>query len=104
MGFNAWFKIENDCLYDEDYLHGTPWSDCGNLWGRRLGGRWCLDYYFKLCFNLTKEYWESKCGNNLKTNRDLYELFDDLGIAYKRNEDNFIHYKGKLYNEKLEEL
>lgn len=106
--FNTWFKIEGDKLYDEDYLHGTPWSNGGNLWGRKLGGKWCLDYYFKICFDLTKEYWESKCGNNLKTNKDLYNLFDDLGIAYKRNDDfktrNLIHYKGKLYNEKFEEI
>lgn len=32
--FNAWFKIKNDCLYDEDYLHVTSWSECGNLWGK----------------------------------------------------------------------
>ena len=98
--FSSWFVIKNDCLYDEDYLHGTQWSDCGNLWGRKLGGRWCLDYYFKLCFGLSTEYWETKC-DNLRTDKDLYDLFDDLGIAYKRY-DNYelIHWKGELYNEK----
>lgn len=94
--FNAWFVIKNDYLYDEDNLCDTPWSNCGNLWGRKLGGRWCLDYYFKLCFDLSTEYWEMKC-NNLKTDDELYELFEDLGIAYRRIDDNLIHYKGKLY-------
>lgn len=102
--FNTWFKIKNDCLYDEDYLHDTLWSDCGNLWGRRLGGHWCLDYTFKLIFGLTDKYWQDNCGENLKTNNDLYDLFEDLGIAYKRDDDNLIHYKGKIFNEKLEEL
>ena len=102
--FNAWFKIKNDCLYDEDYLHDTLWSDCGNLWGRRLGGRWCLDYTFKLIFSLTDKYWQDNCGENLKTNEDLYNLFENLGIAYKKEYSEYIHYKGKLYNEKLEEL
>lgn len=101
--FNVWFTIKNDCLYDEDILHGTPWSDCGNLWGRKLGGRWCLDYYFKICFGLSTEYWETKC-NDLRTNKDLYRLFEDLGIAYKRIENNLIHYKGKLYDDKFNEI
>lgn len=101
--FNFWFIIKNDCLYDEDYLHGTPWSDCGNIWGRKLGGRWCLDYYFKICFGLSTEYWETKC-NDLKTNKDLYKLFEDLEIAYKRIENNFIYYKGKLYDDKFNEI
>lgn len=97
--FNAWFVIKNDYLYDEDNLRNTPWSNCGNLWGRKLGGRWCLDYYFKLYFNLSTEYWETKV-RNIKTDSELYELFDNLGIAYRRIDDNLIHYKGKLYNEK----
>lgn len=101
--FNVWFVIKNDCLYDEDYLHDTSWSDCGNLWGRKLSGRWCLDYYFKLCFGLSTEYWETKC-NDLKTNKDLYRLFEDLGIAYKQIEDNLIHYKEKLYDDKFNEI
>ena len=98
--FRSWFIIKNDCLYDEDYLHGTQWSDCGNLWGRKLGGRWCLDYYFKLCFGLSTEYWETKC-NDLRTDKDLYDLFDDLGIAYKQYDGTeLIHWKGELYDEK----
>ena len=98
--FSSWFVIRNNCLYDEDYLHGTQWSSCGNLWGMKLGGRWCLDYYFKLCFGLSTEYWKTKC-DDLRTNEDLYDLFDDLGIAYKRYEDReIIHWKGELYDEK----
>ena len=101
--FSTWFIIKNDCLYDEDYLHGTQWGNCGKLWGRKLGGKWCLDYYFKLCFGLSSEFWDSKMCH-IETDKELYKLFEYLGIAYKRNDDNLIHYKGKLYNEKLEEL
>lgn len=28
--FDAWFKIKNNRLYDEDFLHDTSWSECGN--------------------------------------------------------------------------
>ncbi len=99
--FNAWFTIHNDKLYDEDNLDNTSWSSCGNLWGRKLGGRWCLDYYFKLCFGLSTEFWESKVCP-IKTDEELYELFDNLGIAYKKC--NIVHWKGKLYDDKLNEI
>lgn len=89
-----WFKIEGDKLWDEDYLKNTPWSDGGNLWGRKLGGRWCLDYWFKLCFNLTTEFWESRCFDTLRSNQDLYDLFDEIGIAYKK--DGVVYYKGEV--------
>lgn len=98
--FNAWFKIVNDCLYNEDYLHDTLWSECG----RRLGGQWCLDYSFKLIFGLTNEYWRDNCNDKLKTNKDLYDLFEDLGIAYKKEDSEYIHYKGKCIMKKLEEI
>lgn len=102
--FNTWFKIKNDCLYDEDFLHDTSWSECGNRWGLFIGGHWCFDYTFKLIFGLTDEYWQDNCVDKLKTNKDLYDLFENLGIAYKKEDSEYIHYKGKMYNEKLEEL
>ena len=50
--FNAWFIIKNDCLYDEDYLHGTPWSNCGNLWVGNLtrdGAQIITSNYVSVC-------------------------------------------------------
>ena len=41
-------------------------------------------------------------SSNIITNDDLYKLFDDLGVAYKK--DNVIRYKGKLYDNKLKEI
>ena len=51
----AWFTIWNDKLWDEDELAGTPWTSGGNMWGWRIGGKWCLDYYFKIAFDLSNE-------------------------------------------------
>ena len=99
--FSKWFVIEGQDLWDEDYLKGTPWTSGGNRWGRKLGGYWCLDYWFKLAFNLSNEFWETRCYH-VKTNNELYKLFDDLGVAYKK--DNVIRYKGKMYDNKLKEI
>ena len=99
--FSKWFVIEGQDLWDEDYLKGTPWTSGGNRWGKKCGRRWCLDYWFKLSFELTNEFWETKCSNII-TDDDLYKLFDDLGVAYKK--DNVIRYKGKLYDNKLNEI
>lgn len=102
--FNTWFIIKDGELYDEDNLHDTCFTSCGNRWGLIIGGYWCIDYTFKLIFGLTDKYWQDNCGENLKTNEDLYNLFEDLGIAYKKEYSEYIHYKGKMYNEKLEEI
>ena len=51
----AWFRIWNDKLWDEDELAGTPWTSGGNMWGWRIGGKWGLDYYFKIAFDLSDE-------------------------------------------------
>lgn len=99
--FSKWFVIEDQELLDEDYLKGTAWTSGGNIWGRKLGGHWCLDYWFKLAFNLSNEFWETRCYH-VKTNNELYEIFEELGVAYKK--DNTIRYKGKLYDTNLKEI
>lgn len=96
----AWFTIWNDKLWDEDELAGTPWTSGGNMWGWRIGGKWGLDYYFKIAFDLSDEDWFGRC-NNLKTNKDLYELFDWLGVKYEK--DGILIWKGKKYNKKTGE-
>ena len=35
------------------------------MWGWRIGGKWGLDYYFKIAFDLSDEDWHGRC-NNLK--------------------------------------
>ena len=99
--FSKWFVIEDRDLWDEDYLNGTPWSSGGNRWGRKLGGHWCLDYWFKIMFDLSNEDWENKCSN-LRTDQDFYDLCEWLGIYYMK--DGIIYRKEQKYNKKGNKL
>lgn len=87
----AWFEINNYEIVAKDHLSGTQWGiyEC---WGKFIGGRWCLDYTWKLTFGISDKDWNTKC-NELKTDKDFYEFCEWLGIYYKK--DGHIYIKGK---------
>lgn len=84
----SWFEINGNRIVARNELSGTMFGTT-ETWGRYLGGRWCLDYTFKLVFGLSNEDWEKRCSN-LRTDSDFYELCDWLGIYYKKD--------GELHN------
>ena len=66
-----------------------------HLYAIKLGGRWCLDYWFKIMFGLSDEDWKNRCSN-LCTDKDFYDLCEWLGIYYMR--ENVIYRKGEKYD------
>ena len=93
----AWFEIRGEEIWSDDLSPSTPWGDLGehNRYGMRIGGRWCLDYWFKMTFGISNKDWETKCCN-LRTNQDFYDLCEYLGIYYMK--DNIIYRKGEKYD------
>ena len=87
----AYFEIVGDRIIAREYLDYPTF-------GMHIGGRWCLDYYFKLLFNISNEDWNDRCMS-LYTDDDFYDLCDKwLGVYVKRG-DGFIYRKGKKYDE-----
>ena len=86
----AWFEIIGNEIWSNEDIPTNSWNN-GNhdRWGVYLGGRWCLDYTFKLMFGISTEDWKTKFMN-IKTDDDFYAICDWLGVRYKKN--------GKLYN------
>ena len=98
----AWFEIRGQEIWSNDDLQDTPFGSLGeNLYGMKLGGRWCLDYWFKLMFDISDEDWENKCSN-LKTDQDFYDLCEWLGIYYMKY--GIIYRKGQKYDKKGNKL
>jgi len=92
-----YFKIVNNELRAEP-LYKNPFNS-SQRWGIKLGGKWCVDYTFKLCFGVSDEDWESK-WNDIKTSKQLFQLFDKIKVAYK-DETGVMHNEGEwfeLYN------
>ena len=81
-----YYKILGNELYEYSEGRGIR-----GRWGMFLGGRWILDYTFKLVFDLSTEQWESEYFN-IRTDKDLYAKFDELGIRW--SDGNTIHWKG----------
>ena len=75
-----WFEINGNEIRSNDT---NPWGE-HNRWGLYIGGRWCLDYTWKLMFGISTEDWNDKCFN-LKTNNDFYDFCDWLGVKYKKD-------------------
>lgn len=94
-----WFVIHDDMLRTS--ASNSYHEYAGALWGRYLGGRWCLDYWFKIYFNLSNEEWDD-ISENIKGDKDLYDLFDKLGIYYEYS--GKIIRRGKIYNYRGEEI
>ena len=84
----AWFEINGTEIRSNDT---NPWGEY-NRWGLRIGGRWCLDYTWKLYFGISDDDWNNK-SNNLKTDQDFYDFCEWLGVRYKK--DGKIYKKGK---------
>ena len=90
----AWFEIRGQEIWSADHIPSGMGGE-HHLYGRKLGGRWCLDYWFKIMFHLSDEDWENRCSN-LCTNKDFYDLCEWLGIYYMR--DNVIYHRGEKYD------
>ena len=78
----AWFEIRGQEIWSDDYIPSGMGGE-HHLYGIKLGGRWCLDYWFKIMFGLSDEDWKNRCSN-LCTNKDFYDLCEWLGIYYMR--------------------
>ena len=96
----AWFEIRGQEIWSDDYIPSGMGGE-HHLYGMKLGGRWCLDYTFKLIFGMSNEDWENRCGN-LRTNRDFYDLCEWLEIYYMK--DNVIYRKGEKYDKQGNKL
>jgi len=84
------FEIRGDyILAINSILENSVFSNT-EIWGCRIGGRWCLDYTFKITFGISDKDWNEKC-EHLTTNDDFYNLCEWLGIRYKRN-GHIYHY------------
>lgn len=90
----AWFEIRGQEIWSDDYIPSEMGGE-HHLYGMKLGGRWCLDYWFKIMFGLSDEDWKNRCSN-LCTNKDFYDLCEWLGIYYMR--ENVIYRKGEKYD------
>lgn len=95
----AWFEIRGQEIWSNDELPDTPFGSLGehHRYGIKLGGKWCLDYWFKIMFGISDEDWKNKY-KNLRTNQDFYDLCEWLGIYYMK--DNVIYRKGQKYERK----
>lgn len=96
----AWFEIRGQEIWSDDYIPSGMGGE-HHLYGMKLGGRWCLDYWFKIMFDLSDEDWKNRCSN-LCTNKDFYDLCEWLGIYYMR--DNVIYRKGEKYDKQGNKL
>ena len=90
----AWFEIRGQEIWSDDYIPSGMGGE-NHLYGIKLGGRWCLDYWFKIMFGLSDEDWKNRCSN-LCTDKDFYDLCEGLGIYYMR--ENVIYRKGEKYD------
>ena len=90
----AWFEIRGQEIWSDDYITSGMGGE-NHLYGIKLGGRWCLDYWFKIMFGLSDEDWKNRCSN-LCTDKDFYDLCEWLGIYYMR--ENVIYRKGEKYD------
>ena len=88
----AWFQINGREIRSIDI---NPWSGENNRWGLFIGGRWCLDYTWKLVFGISTEDWNAKTAN-LKTDQDFYDFCEWLGVWYQK--DGIIYKRGEKYN------
>ena len=89
----AWFEIRGQEIWSDDYIPSGMGGE-NHLYGIKLGGRWCLDYWFKIMFGLSED-WKNRCSN-LCTDKDFYDLCEWLGIYYMR--ENVIYRKGEKYD------
>lgn len=90
----AWFEIRGQEIWSDDYIPSGMGGE-NHLYGIKLDGRWCLDYWFKIMFGLSDEDWKNRCSN-LCTDKDFYDLCEWLGIYYMR--ENVIYRKGEKYD------
>ena len=90
----AWFEIRGQEIWSDDYIPSGMGGE-NHLYGIKLGGRWCLDYWFKIMFGLSDEDWKNPCSN-LCSDKDFYDLCEWLGIYYMR--ENVIYRKGEKYD------
>lgn len=97
----SWFEINGTDILSKNNLSRTIFGTT-ERWGIYIGGRWCLDYTWKLVFGISDEAWNEK-AKNIKTNKDFYDFCEWLGVYYKGG-DNKIHRKGLTYNELGEEI
>ena len=67
-----------------------------NSSGRYIGGRYCLDYTWKLVFGISTEDWNNRCSN-IKSHKDFYDFCEWLGVNYKK--DGIIYKRGEKYDE-----
>ena len=87
----GYFEIVGDKL-----IGHTETSD--EIFGIYLGGRWCLDYTFKLIFQIDIEDWNTTF-KNIKNDIDLYYTLNYIGLRYKK--DGKLYYKGQIINEQI---
>lgn len=86
------FELTHDTIYAiNSILQGTAFSE-SERWGIKIGGRWTLDYTWKLVFGISDEDWYGRC-DNIKTRKDFYDFCDWLGVRY-RNDNGKIYHKG----------
>lgn len=75
----AWFEINGNHIVSHDYV---PWNeDNGAVWGLYIGGRWHLDYTWKLMLNISTDDWNNRCSS-IKTHKDFYDFCEWLGVYY----------------------
>lgn len=91
----AWFEIRGNEIWSADYIPSGMGGE-HHLYGMKLGGRWCLDYTFKLMFRISTEDWDNKF-KNIRTDQDFYDICEWLGIYYMKQ--GTIYRKGEKYDQ-----
>ena len=95
----AWFEINGNHIVSHDY---NPWCEYnGAVWGLYIGGRYCLDYTWKLIFGISDIDWANK-SDNIKTHKDFYDFCEWLGVYYEK--DGVIYKHGEKYDEQGKKL
>lgn len=92
----AWFEIRGNEIWSNDSIPDNPWGTSDNhIYGIRLGGKWCIDYTFKLMFDISSEDWHNRF-ENIRTDQDFYDICEWLGVYYMKQ--GTIYRKGEKYD------
>ncbi len=86
--------IGNNIYAVNSYLQGSSFGE-SEVWGIRVGGRWTLDYTWKIMFHISDEDWNNKCFK-IMTDKDFYDFCDWLGVRYKNENGKLIHNKKEV--------
>lgn len=80
-----WFEIKGSRIVRR--RTGAFGCGDGDVWGIRIGGRWHLDYTWKLMFGIGDAEW-AKFSRCIFSDSDFYRFCDAVGVRYRMPGDD----------------